>query len=103
MAWSEEARAAAAEARRRKSQATIKAMDANSGFSRVATRSELAQQIRRARQMARSPKASAGSRKSALAQLKNQVYAAKVSTSNLRMRAQKQAVYQATVGASSKG
>ncbi len=77
MAWSDAARAAAAEARRRKAGMTTMVMDARTGFSRRTNRKDLAAQIRAVRAQMRNVYVTKGKLRSLRADLANKRYAAR--------------------------
>ena len=77
MAWSEAARAAAAEARRRKAGVRVRVMEAGSGMHNEMDRYGLARHTKAVRAILRDPKLSKGRRKHYMAQLANNRYAAK--------------------------
>lgn len=77
MAWSESARRAAAEVRKRKAGVRVRVMDSSSGMSREMSRYDLARHTRSVRAIIRDPGTSKGRRKSYMSQLANNRFAAK--------------------------
>lgn len=77
MAWSDAARQAAAEARRRKSHVTVSVMEAGTGHHSTMTRQQLAAHTRSVRAILRNKSTSKGRRRLYSTQLSNNRYAAK--------------------------